>query len=520
MKHTHSKLAAAVALLAIAFGSAAYGQTTGPADPQGPKGETGAQGAKGETGAQGAKGAGIVVNNEDGTATIAEDTDSTKAATVYTKDKADALLSTKANSDDVYTKEAADTAAQTKANTAKSEAIEAAKQDATSKVDALEKGTVATNSAAVESIQNRLKARSTGNKRADGEQRANTEPVASLHATGGTDDKSEITVSKSEVAVTRGDGKVVFDADNDAQGSQTTIRGGTATTALILDDQDRAGANTRSGANFGSTIYTDNAGTEAAPAAGFNDASYIALGGKAATTNGTVSTTNAVDGMTYFTATNKPAGAPANAIGVMRETVNGVTKYKYITGTRVSGVGDGVNAYDAVNKGQLDSVDQRLSQGIAANAKRIDGNTQGIANVTAMASMPALPAGAESGFTAGVGSYNGKNAVAIGFQHRLSANTTFKVAAATGSNGKPAVGTGVSYAWGGPTQAVRGQSQQVVALQDQLRAQGTTIAAQAAETAELKRQQAAEKAAQAAETAELKQRMAALMAQVAKLTSK
>jgi hypothetical protein len=94
------------------------------------------------------------------------------------------------------------------------------------------------------------------------------------------------------------------------------------------------------------------------------------------------------------------------------------------------------------------------------------------------------------------------------------------VAAATGSNGKPAVGTGVSYAWGGPTQAVRGQSQQVVALQDQLRAQGTTIAAQAAETAELKRQQAAEKAAQAAETAELKQQMAALMAQVAKLTSK
>ena len=147
-----------------------------------------------------------------------------------------------------------------------------------------------------------------------------------------------------------------------------------------------------------------------------------------------------------------------------------MTKYKYITGTRLSGVGDAVNAYDAVNKGQLDSVDQRLSEGIASN-------TQGIANVTAMASMPALPASAESGFTAGVGAYSGKNALALGFQHRLNANTALKVAVATGSTGKATVGAGISYAWGGPTQPVPGQNQQVVALQDRVRDQATTIAA-------------------------------------------
>ncbi|UFS56660.1 YadA C-terminal domain-containing protein [Comamonadaceae bacterium M7527] len=164
-------------------------------------------------------------------------------------------------------------------------------------------------------------------------------------------------------------------------------------------------------------------------------------------------------------------------------------------------------------EGQLDSVDQSLSKGIADNTKRIDGNTQGIANVTAMASMPALPAGADSGFTAGVGAYSGKNALAIGFQHRLSANTTFKVAAATGSNGKATVGAGFSYSWGGSNRSIPDQGQQVVVLQDQLRVQ-------AAAFDELKRQQAAEKAAQAAENAELKQRMAALMAQVEKLASK
>ena len=159
------------------------------------------------------------------------------------------------------------------------------------------------------------------------------------------------------------------------------------------------------------------------------------------------------------------------------------------------------NADTAIRQ-DFQAADQRLSQ-------RIDSNTQGIANVTAMASMPALPAGAESGVTAGVGSYNGKNAVAIGLQHRFNANTTFKVAAATGSNGKPAVGTGVSYAWGGPTQAVPGQSQQVVALQDQLRAQAT-------ENTELKQRQQAQGetiAAQAAEIAELKRQVSLVLAQ-------
>ena len=82
--------------------------------------------------------------------------------------------------------------------------------------------------------------------------------------------------------------------------------------------------------------------------------------------------------------------------------------------------------------------------------------------------------GADSGFSAGVGGFNGKKAIALGFQHRLSANTTFKVAAATGSNGKPTMGAGISYSWGGSSYNVASQTvamQDVNAMQDRLRAQ-------------------------------------------------
>ena len=73
---------------------------------------------------------------------------------------------------------------------------------------------------------------------------------------------------------------------------------------------------------------------------------------------------------------------------------------------RITNVGDGTKATDAaavgqvnsivtVNKGQLDAettartaADTALGRRIDSNTRAIEGNTQGIANVTAMASMP------------------------------------------------------------------------------------------------------------------------------------
>ena len=252
----------------------------------------------------------------------------------------------------------------------------------------------------------------------------------------------------------------------------TVIRGGTGTTALLLTDQDKAGANTQSGANFGSTIYTDTNGTEAAPAA-FTDADYITLGGTAATdpNTNTVSSSQAVDGLVYYTASNKPIGAPANAIGVMRETTAaGVTSYKYITGTRLSGVAKGVNANDAVNVKQLSdalnnisggsleglsteindrkAADAALNQRINRNRAAIDRNSQGIANTAAIAGMAPLPNGAESGLTLGLSQYSGMQGLAIGYLHRLNESFTVKAAMATGNTGQPVSTLGLAYTWG------------------------------------------------------------------------
>ncbi len=316
---------------------------------------------------------------------------------------------------------------------------------------------VQTNANDIANINDRLRGRKTrradGRTRlaADGSDRAAVprEAVASLHATGANDpagEQSEVTVSKSEVAITRGDGKVVFDADNDAKG-ETTLRGGTGTTIQILRDQYKgvaAGTGQR-GVNYQTTMYG---------AGGNNDAEYT-------------TTQAAFDAFTN--GNGLPADAPAGATGIINE--GGV--YKYVTNVRIGGVAAGVKANDAVNKGQLDSAVTGLGRCIDTNTRAIEGNTQGIANVTAMASMPALPVGADSGFSAGVGGFNGKNAIAIGFQHRLSANTTFKVAAATGSNGKPTMGAGISYSWGGSSYNVASQTvamQDVNAMQDRLRA--------------------------------------------------
>ena len=251
--------------------------------------------------------------------------------------------------------------------------------------------------------------------------------------------------------------------------SATVIRGGTGTTALQLNDQDKAGANTQSGANLGTTIYDAN-GVE--QIANLTDADYIALGGTTTTSGtNTVSSTQAVDGLVYYTASNKPTTAPANAIGVMRETVGGVVKYKYITGTRISGVATGVNANDAVNVKQLSdalnnisggsleglsteindrkAADAALNQRINRNRAAIDRNSQGIANTAAIAGMAPLPNGAESGLTLGLSQYSGMQGLAIGYLHRLNESFTVKAAMATGNTGQPVSTLGLAYTWGG-----------------------------------------------------------------------
>ncbi|MGA0050520.1 MAG: YadA-like family protein [Burkholderiaceae bacterium] len=462
---------------------------------KGDKGDQGIQGVAGAKGDKGDKGAGIVVNNGEGTATIAEDTDSTKAATVYTKAGTDNLLKDKADS------------AAVEANTT---AIGDASSGLVKKTNRTRR--------MVKQINEHL---GIGGKRSvkDADNATVLSAGREITSADETSEKDTITgaavvLSTDKAAIERADGTEALAATN----TGTVLKGGTGTTLQTLRDQDKgvAAGTGNSGVSYQTTMYGLN---------GDNNAEY---------------TTDATAFNTFNTNGTLPADAPAGATGIINE--GGV--YKYVTNVRLGGVAAGVKANDAVNKGQLDAVlqdvqaaDQRITantqgiannskridsntQGIANNSKRIDNNTQGIANVAAIAGMPALPAGADGGFSAGVGHYGGKSAVAIGFQHRLNANTTFKMAAATSSNGKPAVSTGFSYSWGGASPDATGQSQQVVALQDQLRIQATENAglmaqqtAQAAEIEELKHQ----RQAQATENAGLKWQQANLAAEIDEL---
>nr|MDD9326998.1 YadA-like family protein [Neisseria sp. 51.81] len=88
-------------------------------------------------------------------------------------------------------------------------------------------------------------------------------------------------------------------------------------------------------------------------------------------------------------------------------------------GTRITGVGDGMAASDAVNKAQLDDVfkklygtAQNLEREIIRNRKRHDG---GIASVAAMANIPQVIRPGASGFGVSIGARGDQQALAAGY---------------------------------------------------------------------------------------------------------
>ena len=99
----------------------------------------------------------------------------------------------------------------------------------------------------------------------------------------------------------------------------------------------------------------------------------------------------------------------------------------------VSGVADGRGRYDAVNYHQLQGVEKLASRGIAA--------------VSAMSNIPQVEPGKTFALGAGVGSYNGYQAIAIGASGRITENTVVKASLGTSENGHVAFGGGVSYSW-------------------------------------------------------------------------
>ena len=135
---------------------------------------------------------------------------------------------------------------------------------------------------------------------------------------------------------------------------------------------------------------------------------------------------------------------------------------------------------------------------IESNRRGIQSNTQGIANVAAIAGMAPLPAGTANGFTAGISNYNGKQGLAAGYQHRLNAHTVLKAAVGTGTTGQPVTTLGVSFMWGGSKYAALaktpGDSRDIAALLNQVRTLETERAQQEALIANLQSKSTAQEA--------------------------
>lgn len=114
---------------------------------------------------------------------------------------------------------------------------------------------------------------------------------------------------------------------------------------------------------------------------------------------------------------------------------NGVALSNMQTGAPVSltGVADGVNRYDAVNKGQLDRVEREAARGIAS--------------VAALAAIPEPAAGKKYSVGAGTSIYSGYSAIAFGFKGVVRENVRVNVGVSTVNGSRAVMNAGVGFSW-------------------------------------------------------------------------
>lgn len=113
-------------------------------------------------------------------------------------------------------------------------------------------------------------------------------------------------------------------------------------------------------------------------------------------------------------------------------------------GQKVTNVADGTAPYDAVNRGQLDALDHRLSREID---KVDDRASAGIASAMAAASVPQATIPGANLLGAGTGYYNGHSALSIGYS-AMSDNGKWIIRSNFSVNSEDAaVSAGVGYQW-------------------------------------------------------------------------
>ena len=100
----------------------------------------------------------------------------------------------------------------------------------------------------------------------------------------------------------------------------------------------------------------------------------------------------------------------------------------------VTGVANGQTTFDAVNYGQLKSVEKIASRGVAS--------------ATALANIGQVGEGKAFSVGAGVGNYNGETSIAIGASARVGSGVVkASVGTSTGSGSKAAFGVGGAWSF-------------------------------------------------------------------------
>jgi autotransporter adhesin len=107
---------------------------------------------------------------------------------------------------------------------------------------------------------------------------------------------------------------------------------------------------------------------------------------------------------------------------------------------RVQNVSPGILPTDAANMSQLNQVRSEVQD------MRKTSST-GAAIALAAASVPALEAGKQFGVGVGVGSYDGRSAIAAAVSFRINESAQIKLNVGTGQSGKVGGGIGASWSW-------------------------------------------------------------------------
>lgn len=190
-----------------------------------------------------------------------------------------------------------------------------------------------------------------------------------------------------------------------------------------------------SGLNTNATQTTLSGGT---------DSAQVTLNDSQASLTKRSSVTGNIHGVTVTdTETTITGGTTSTQMTLNDETVD----FKHVASgapVRLTGIADGVNRYDAVNKGQLDALRAEFS-GMEQRLQR--DAAQGIAGLAAINNAPLPSAAGKITMALGAGSYKGYNATGISFAYR--AGTNLKGAVFNGgagfNGGDPVIKVGVAW---------------------------------------------------------------------------